>query len=580
MESKISEMASGKMMNDLLSLVVREVETDQAMQKLIEAASDSTRSRNVMVGLLDDEEGRLELVYGHGPEWSSKTEGEVIPITKHEGAGIVAYVAATGRPFMSGDVSDDPHYRDLFKTSQSEIAVPINDAHGRLRGVLNLESDRPDHYTQDDLCLALSISSLASLVLEREEMRRREEALIRIGSALDRALDEDELIDALLEVAGDVLRFQAVSIFLYDPVQDLFMLRGSVGQLKDLVGQVGYAAGEGVTGSVCASGQSVCINNPQADERWRGRYLELPSETIASFLAVAIVYRGKSIGAIRVLRRVTDNPYLDNHFTDEDQRLLDTIAEQVATGLENIRAVQKLLRSERMVAWGELSAKSSHMIGNRVFALRGDVNELGHMLKEREVQRDTLVELHQSLEINLVRIEEILQDFRDFLTATNMTPVTTDLNALVHESATEIFPRRSQVRLEFDLDPELPKVSADPRKLRRAISELVENALNYFEEGRLRVATRRALPEQVQSVGLPANKAFVAIEIQDQGPGVSADKKAQIFQPFYSGRVKGMGLGLSIVKGIAEAHGGNVYEAGQEGEGANFVILLPVADRH
>ncbi len=567
------------MLPDLLGMIVRQTNTDLAMQHLVDAAIEATTSRNSMVALMDDEQGKLELTYGVGAEWTSKAEGEVIDISKGEGAGIIAYVAATGKPFVSGDVSDDPYYRDLFKTSKSEIAVPIKDQHGRLRGVFNIESDQPNHYSPDDLQLAEGIAHLASLVLEREEMMRREEALVRIGSALDRALDEDELIEALMDVAGEVLRFQAVSIFLYDPTKDLFMLRGSVGQLKNMVGQVGYAAGEGVTGSVCESGQSVCINNPQSDSRWRGRYIELPSEQIASFLAVAIVYRGKSIGAIRVIRRFTGNPYLDNRFTEDDRRLLHTIAEQVATGLENIRAVQKLLRSEKMVAWGELSAKSSHMIGNRVFALRGDVNELGHLLEEKNLDPVVLAELQKSLVVNVTRIEEILQDFRDFLTATQLTQERTNLNALVHESVDEVFPRRSKVRLEYDLADDLPDVMVDARKMRRAISELVENALNYFEEGRLRVATRRATSEQMQAARLQPTKPFLAVEIEDQGPGVSDDKKSLIFQPFFSGRVKGMGLGLSIVKGIAEAHGGTVYEGGVAGSGANFVILIPAADR-
>jgi len=72
---------------------------------------------------------------------------------------------------------------------------------------------------------------------------------------------------------------------------------------------------------------------------------------------------------------------------------------------------------------------------------------------------------------------------------------------------------------------------------------------------------------------------FAEITIEDTGPGVEDEAKATIFQPFFSKRVKGMGLGLSIVKGIVDAHGGEVFEAGRLGHGARFVILLPVADR-
>ena len=334
-----------------------------------------------------------------------------------------------------------------------------------------------------------------------------------------------------------------------------------------------------MTGWVADSGQPVSLDDPQKDPRWRGKYVEFPSAEIAHFLAVPIESRGKSIGAIRVIRRVTDNPYLDNRFTESEQRVLQSIAEQVATGLENIRNVDAMLRSERMIAWGELSAKSSHMIGNRVFALKGDVNELEHLLAERDCNVEELRGLQKSLWTNVMRIEEILQDFRDFLTATVIVREVGDFNSVVEETVKEVFPRRSKVALDLDLAKGLPLVSMDEKKLRRAISELVENSLNYVEEGRLRVATSLLSPEERKRLRLSKDKRFVCLELEDTGPGVREEQKEAIFRPFYSNRVKGMGLGLSIVKGIIDAHGGRVFEAGEEGKGAKFVILLPAVDR-
>ncbi len=71
-------------------------------------------------------------------------------------------------------------------------------------------------------------------------------------------------------------------------------------------------------------------------------------------------------------------------------------------------------------------------------------------------------------------------------------------------------------------------------------------------------------------------EGFVCIEVEDEGPGVPEEQKSKVFDPYQTSRAKGMGLGLSIVKGIADAHGGTVFEAGEEGKGARFVILLPI----
>jgi len=562
----------------LLSRVAVEQDCDKALQEIALSALEATNSRNVIIAQMNDAEGCLELRHGAGPEWEKHVRGEELQLELNEAeGGIVAYVAATGSSLMTGNVAEEPRYINLFETTRSEIAVPIRGPYGRIRAVLNLESDQLDAFDENARQLAEAYALIAGMILERQESQAREEALVQVGSALDTTLTEDALIDQVMRVAGEVLRFQASSIFLHEPATDTFVLRGSIGRLRERVGEISYARGEGCTGWVCDKGQPMRLDHPQKDPRWRGRFVEFPQEEIAHFLAVPIVSRGRSIGAIRVIRQETDNPYLDNRFTDSDQRVLQAIADQMATGLENIRNVEKMLRSERMVAWGELSAKSSHMIGNRVFALKGDVNELEHLLAAAQLDRAELRAIQKSLETNVMRVEEILQDFRDFLTATQLVPERANLNKLVEETVREVFPRRSPVELQLELGADVPEVVYDPKKLRRALSELIENSLNYIQEGRLKVATGEASIENLSRLKGWAGKPFVQIEVEDTGPGVREEQKGVIFQPFYSSRVKGMGLGLSIVKGIVDAHGGHVFEAGQEGKGAKFVILLPAA---
>ena len=115
-------------------------------------------------------------------------------------------------------------------------------------------------------------------------------------------------------------------------------------------------------------------------------------------------------------------------------------------------------------------------------------------------------------------------------------------------------------------------------KLKRAFSELIENAVSFQPDGgTLRVATRLIAPGQEPSfTHLSPARAYVEIEFADAGPGVSEELKEKIFTPFFSSRVKGMGLGLSIVKGIVDAHHGVIRETGETGRGARFLIYLPV----
>ncbi len=558
-------MTSAVRLGKLVESIARERNAEKALDLIAAAALELTGSGHAMLALMNDELGYLEMKHGAGDEFEERAKNGKLEIGS--GFGIIAYVAATGETVISGNVKDEPRYHVRFESTASEIAVPIRDQFGRIRGVVNVESERLNAYNEEASGIVEAIAAATSVVLERQEHMQREEALLEIGSALDSALTEESLIDQVIHVAQDVLRFQACSLFLIDRSTDTFVLRGSTSQLKEKVGEIRYGRQEGCTGWVCDTGQPVLLQEPQSDPRWRGRFTEFPSDEIASFLAVPIVYRGQSIGAIRVLRRKPENRYLDVRFTDNDQRVLQAIAEQLATGLNNLRNLELIIRSERMIAWGELSAKSSHMIGNRVFALKGDVNELGHMMKQDEPNLREIAEIQKSLAVNVGRVEEILQEFRDFVSATQLHLEPGDVNELIKETADEVFPKRGEIQLDLDLEPGLPQIKMDAAKLRRAISELIENSIHYMDSGVMRISTRLDKRKKGGS--------WIRIEVLDSGPGIDEQTKALIFQPFFSGRVKGMGLGLSIVKGIVDAHGGQVFEAGELGKGAMFVILLP-----
>jgi signal transduction histidine kinase len=543
-----------------LGLVLAQRDPEEALMVVAEETRRLTGSRNVLIATVNEELGDLEIRYGAGDEWSAVARNRRLRLGPEVQDGVVGRVAATGDTFVTGSRDHAPAYQPIFSASQSEIAVPVRDSDGRVRAVLNLETDRQHAYGLGENSLVSGLAHLVAIVLERKDSDLRERAMLEIGQALDRYRTEEQLVQGVIRVAEDTLRLHSCSIFLWDPRRERLTLQGTIGRLRDQVGVLHYEIGEGFTGWVAEHRRPILLDDPQQDPRWRGKYVEFPNEEIASFLAVPIVHSQQLFGVIRVLRRKPDNPFVDNRFSSTDLRLLTAISTQLAVGLEHLRQMQNELRNARMIAWGELSAKSSHMIGNRVFALKGDVNELGFLLGEAQLERETLMKLQSSLMTNVTRIEEILQDFRDFLTATQITTELQDVSQLVKETLDEVFPKRGDVQLARELEGQL-YAELDARRLRRAVSELVENSLNFMPEGKLSVRTYR---QGTQAV----------IEIEDTGPGVDEGMKQRIFEPFYSGRVKGMGLGLSIVKGIVDGHGGSITEEGKPGLGARFVIRL------
>lgn len=217
------------------------------------------------------------------------------------------------------------------------------------------------------------------------------------------------------------------------------------------------------------------------------------------------------------------------------------------------------------------------MIGNRVFAISGDANELRYLLSQDPIPREEAVTLVEHMQDSIRKLESILQDYRDFVTATKVEFGMHDLTEIVREAAMNVLVEGGPIRVHFEVLEKLEPFLIDTKKVERAVSELIENATHYMDSGTVFVRVGLANSTDLRTANLrPRNLRYAKIEVEDQGPGVPTEYKQRIFEAYYSSRSKGMGLGLSIVKGIVEAHDGYIFENGVPGQGARFVILLPM----
>jgi signal transduction histidine kinase len=132
-------------------------------------------------------------------------------------------------------------------------------------------------------------------------------------------------------------------------------------------------------------------------------------------------------------------------------------------------------------------------------------------------------------------------------------------------------PQAPASALQVEVEPGLPELGGDPDALRRAVGNLVANARRHAGGSPLRVRARRA------------GEGEVAIEVEDGGPGIDPADLPHVFEPFYRGRravadqVPGSGLGLAVVRGVTEAHGGRAAVVSRPGAGATFTLYLPAS---
>ncbi len=242
---------------------------------------------------------------------------------------------------------------------------------------------------------------------------------------------------------------------------------------------------------------------------------------------------------------------------------------------EMARMRQELRQQDRMAAIGEQLAGLAHEIRNPVAAIRGAMEELkGNTDSTEMVERLSVIGMRESDHLN-----EIVTGFLDFARDPSRRREALDLRPLVEETATQV--RRSVPQTKcLDVRVSLPKepcrVMGDATHLRQVFFNLAQNAVEAMRgRGTLTVTVT---PGSVVAIR-PDDRGPVEIRFDDVGPGIAPDKVARIFEPFYTEKERGVGMGLAICMRLITAHDGTIQAASRPGGGTSMIVRLPSANQ-
>ena len=235
-----------------------------------------------------------------------------------------------------------------------------------------------------------------------------------------------------------------------------------------------------------------------------------------------------------------------------------------------LQAAQKeLLRNERLATLGQLTATVSHELRNPLGAMRTSSHILRKAVGEDKPQVKRAIE---RLERSITRCDRIIDELLDFTRISDLEPQPVVLDAWLSDLLDE-FRVPAGVKLERELGLGDLEVPIDPDRLRRAVINVWENACQAMAEPKTESPAEQPKPLRI-STGR-RNKS-VEIRIEDSGPGIPDDVRPRIFEPLFSTKNFGVGLGLSIVKQILDQHGGEVKVDTGGGGGTCFCLRLPM----
>jgi signal transduction histidine kinase len=534
---------------DALQLVVREA------VGLVDATSGSLVMRNPTTGLLEIEASE-----------GLPADSAALKLRLDE--GITGWVARTGKAARVDDVSIDERYVTVREGIQSEMAVPLV-MEGEVRGVLNVDADRPAAFSAADQKLLEELAGHAAQVIRNtwlyEQLRHQTrllETLVRVGRSINSSLNRGDVLGEITREAAGLFPAQVASLQLLDATGEWLELRAQHGAGSDYQQRPSLNVADSFMGSVVRRRKPTQMENVQTSPQYQHPEIAR-REGLVSLLSVPLVFNDQCLGTLNVY---TQAPHV---FSNEEIRALTALAELSAIAIEKARLYERtvdveeqLRRNEQLSALGLLAAEVAHEIRNPLTVMK----MLYHSLDLKFSEDDPRAEDARVLGEKMNHLDNIVERIVNFARNAEPQKAPVNVHALLDDLAllTRHKLQHHRITLQRELAENLPELKADAAQLSQAFLNLILNATEAMPAG------------GTLSIKTSVKEGELTIIFADTGPGMTEEQRERAFTGMLSTtKEKGAGLGLTIVAKVAEAHGGRVEVKTREGKGTTITLRLP-----
>lgn len=562
---------------EIAALATSISDLDKLLQSIAVVLSKSFDLYHVAIFSLNREKKLITLV-AESDRQGREALTQAFTISLHE-KSIVANVVRTQKTYLAKDVTQDALFLMApgLPDARSELALPIK-AGEDLFGVLDVISDEEEPLTWDEVTVLKILANLVGAAIQNARLRDAQQrhlselqALHSIATAGVEATTEDDLILRATRVVGESLFSSNFGVLLIDYRSGQLIHHQSYAE-KEAEPRPPIPLGEGITGLVALSGEPMLINDVSLEPR----YISVDSKA-RSELCVPIKIGTRVLGVLNV------ESHEANAFDEADEQLLLAFAGQLAIAMEKIRLLSETRSRADELAQAlerqeELSRLKSEFIQNVSHEFRTplaivsgyaeilDSEELGALSDQQKepihiIARRTA--LLSKLVDDLTSIIEVEGREQNFERIVLPELIETMLPRIMDEAG------ERKLTVTTDFDPSALPVLGEPTFLKKAIDNLLTNAIKFTPPG------------GEIFIRVKADRGKTLLEIEDTGIGIDASQIKHIFERFYqvdgssTREYGGTGMGLALVREITELHKGKVEVFSQLGKGSRFVIALP-----
>ncbi len=467
------------------------------------------------------------------------------------------------------------------------ISFPL-EAAGVIHGVGLAWIPATDERRDEWLDLLAAIGQEAGLALANAErhaqvQRRLAEMTLlqRIVAAIAKRLDAESIIRELTQQLHTSLGFPSVGY--YERQGNLLTLKQVAGP-RPVVEQTTLE--RGIVGRVGRTGIAALVEDVRKDPDYLAGLVGTRAE-----LAVPICHGDEVVGVINI--ETSDPAQVDQDALELLQLLADQVSialqnaslyEQVSKDVETLeaRVRERTSQLEQAVLQAQVAEQTkAQFVADVSHELRTPLTNIGLYLDLLEIgSQDRRDEYMNTLRREMTRlgglIEQLLSISQLDTHQLEMKTEATDINSLIQVLVAdrERMVKLKKLKLVVNIDPDIPRVQADPQRIMQVLANLLTNASNYTPEGgEITLETGQRERDQ---------RRWVMFSVSDTGPGIPPEERDRVFERFFRGLVgrasgiAGTGLGLPICKEIVDRHGGRMELASRSGQGTRVIVWLPV----
>jgi signal transduction histidine kinase len=268
--------------------------------------------------------------------------------------------------------------------------------------------------------------------------------------------------------------------------------------------------------------------------------------------------RGSPLNMWAITRDITDRKRAEQELAEYAENLEETVDQRTH---ELRDAQEQLVRQERLATLGQLAGSIGHELRNPL----GVISNAIYFLKMAQPDASEKVKEYLAMIESESRIsDKIVTDLLDFARLKSVDREAVNVSELVCQTL-ERFPAPASSKVLIEIPADLPKIFVDPHHMIQILGNLVVNAF-------------QALPPTAGWVKISAACAddMVSIAVQDNGTGIAPENISKLFEPLFTTKIKGIGLGLAVSRKLAEANGGRIEVKSEAGVGSTFTVWLPV----